>query len=230
VKEIVAFILAPASRSEVVVSSHEFLPALSRNAESSPPPDNKDRLEAQLDFAHQEAEQLVRQAQNKAAEIEKEAYEKGFQEGEKSGKDTGEKMSDAMLKQYSVRLEELALLRKQILANMDREVVRLTLEIAKKVIKREVTIDEELILTMVKVALNRLSEQTAATIRLNPRDYHTMMAQQSSRSVLGSGNEGIKMMEDPLISRGGCLIETESGIIDSRIEEQLKEIERGLFD
>jgi flagellar biosynthesis/type III secretory pathway protein FliH len=47
---------------------------------------------------------------------------------------------------------------------------------------------------------------------------------------LGVGNEAIKLIEDPVISRGGALIETESGIIDARIEEQFREIERGFFD
>jgi len=43
-------------------------------------------------------------------------------------------------------------------------------------------------------------------------------------------SESVKLVEDPLIARGGCIIETESGTIDARIEEQLREIERGFFD
>jgi flagellar assembly protein FliH len=229
-KEIATFTLSVASQSEVVVPSHEMQPTAPRGVETTPTPEFREQLEAQLNRARQEAELIVRQAQSHASEIEKEAYEKGFQGGERSGRDTGKEMSEAILKQYAVRLEELAQVRKQLLVGAERDVMRLALEIAKKVVKREVTIDEELILTMVKVAVNRLAEQTAVTIRLNPKDFQVMQAQQNSRSILGPGNEGIKLVEDSLISRGGCLIETESGTIDSRIEEQFKEIERGLFD
>jgi type III secretion protein L len=46
----------------------------------------------------------------------------------------------------------------------------------------------------------------------------------------GSLSESVKLVEDPLIARGGCIIETESGTIDARIEEQLREIEKGFFE
>ncbi len=229
-KEISVFQLGYANRSEVVVPTHESPPPAPHPSEPTPTAEISERLNAQLAHASFAAEKIVQAAQAQAAAIEKEAYERGFGEGEKAGRETGEKMAEAILKQYSGRLEELAQLRKSILSGSEHEVVRLALEIGKKVVKREITIDDELILAMVKVALNRLSEQTAVTIRLNPKDYRVVMERQSSNPVLGSGNEAIKLIEDPVISRGGALIETESGIIDARIEEQFREIERGFFD
>jgi flagellar assembly protein FliH len=226
-KKIGSFTLAYASKSDVVIASHDAPPLPHRPVD--PPPESVEVAQVKLTQAEQEAESIVRQAQDNAAQIEKEAYERGFGEGEKAGKEIGEKMAESLLKQYTARLVELNELRKQIFINSEREVVRLSLEIAKKVIKREISIDEEVILTLVKVTLNRLSDQAAVTIRLNPKDYHTMLDQQASKTPLGRGNEGIKLIEDPLISRGGCVIETESGIIDGRIEEQLREIERGFL-
>jgi flagellar assembly protein FliH len=180
--------------------------------------------------AEQQAELVVRQAKMEAAEIEKQAYERGFIEGQKAGKEVGEKTLEALLKQYAKRLEELNDLRKEIFATSEREVLRLALEIARKVIRREVSVDEELILTLVKVALNRLAEQTVMTVRVNPKDYQSIQRYQAAYSPTSSLNEGVKLMEDPSISRGGCLIETESGIIDARIEEQLREIEKGFLE
>jgi flagellar biosynthesis/type III secretory pathway protein FliH len=229
-KDISAFQLGYANRSEVVVPNHDAPATPPRLAEFAPSPDVPERLNDQIACAQSEGEKIIQAAQAQASAIEKEAYERGFGEGERAGRETGEKMSEAILKQYSGRLEELALLRKNILSGSEHEVVRLALEISKKVVKREITIDAELILAMVKVALNRLAEQTAATIRLNPKDYHVMMDRQSSHPVLGAANEAIKLIEDPLISRGGALIETESGTIDARIEEQFREIERGFFE
>jgi|WetSurMetagenome_2_1015567.scaffolds.fasta_scaffold181284_2 flagellar assembly protein FliH len=224
------FTLSYATHSEVVVPVYETSTPVSRQSESHPVASEiQQQIQNQLEQARREAELLIQRAQTQASTIEKEAYERGFQEGERAGKEIGEKMSEAILKQYSGRLEELSQLRKQILSNSEKEVVRLSLEIAKRVVKREINIDDELILTMVKVALNRLAEQTAVIIRLNPKDYQTIMTQQSSNSVLGGGMEGIRLIEDPLISRGGALIETESGTIDARIEEQFREIERGMF-
>ena len=85
-------------------------------------------------------------------------------------------------------------------------------------------------MTLVKVALKRVSDHTLITVRLNPKDCNVVKRYQSVRTESDSLSDGIKLAEDPLISRGSCVIETESGIIDARVEEQLREIERGFFE
>ena len=180
--------------------------------------------------ANEQAELILRQARLKAAEIEKEAYEKGFSEGERAGRETGEKMVEAVLKQYTQTLEELKGLRRSLLTGSEREVVRLSLEVAKKVVKREVCVDEELILALVKVALSRLADQSLMTVRVNPKDGQSIVHYRDVPGHRDSWHDGIKLVEDPLITRGGCLIETESGVIDARVEEQFREIEKGFFE
>ena len=179
-----------------------------------------------LGAVEQECDLLLLQARAKVSEIEKEAYEAGFAQGQQAG----ESMAESLLKQYSVSLEELNKLRKEVFSSSERQVIRLALEIAKKIIKREVVIDEELILTLVKVALDRVADQALITIRVNPKDYHAIERHHTSRPDAGALNETMKLIEDPLIGRGGCVIETDSGTIDARIEEQLREIEKGFFE
>jgi flagellar assembly protein FliH len=190
----------------------------------------KQSTAAELGHTNGEIELLLRQAHMKAAEIEKEAYEKGFAEGERAGRETGEKMVEAVLKQYTQTLEELKGLRRNLLTGSEREVVRLSLEVAKKVVKREVCIDEELILALVKVALSRLADQSVMTVRVNPKDCQSILHFRESPGHRESWHDGIKLVEDPLITRGGCLIETDSGVIDARVEEQFREIEKGFFE
>jgi len=185
---------------------------------------------AELRHANDEVELILRQGRLKAAEIEKEAYEKGFSEGERAGRETGEKMVEAVLKQYTRTLEELKGLRRNLLTSSEREVVRLSLEVAKKVVKREACVDEELILALVRVALSRLADQSVMTVRVNPKDCQSILHHRESPGHRDSWHDGIKLVEDPLITRGGCLIETESGLIDARVEEQFREIEKGFFE
>ena len=157
-------------------------------------------------------------------------YEKGFAEGERAGRETGEKMVGAVLKQYTHTLEELKGLRRNLLTGSEREVVRLSLEVAKKVVKREVCVDEELILALVRVALSRLADQSVMTVRVHPKDCQSILQFRESPGHRDSWHDGIKLVEDPLITRGGCLIETDSGVIDARVEEQFREIEKGFFE
>jgi len=176
---------------------------------------------------------MIQEAQLRVSEIEKEAYEKGFGEGQKAGMEVGESMGETLLKQYSSGLETLNRLRKELFSTSEKEVIRLSLEVARKIIKREVAIDDELILTLVKVALNRVADQTLITIRVNPRDYQSIERHRTAGIGVAdnaAAGESVKLVEDPLIARGGCVIETESGTIDARVEEQLREIERGFFE
>jgi flagellar biosynthesis/type III secretory pathway protein FliH len=180
----------------------------------------------------EQCERLLQETRLKVSQIEKEAYEKGFAEGRKAGSEVGEKMGEALLNQYSAGLDALNKVRKELFAAAEREVIRLSLEIARKIIKREVAIDDELILTLVKVALARVADHAVITVRVNPKDYHSI---ERHRAAGGNGSdaalsESVKLVEDPLIARGGCIIETESGTIDARVEEQLREIEKGFFE
>jgi flagellar assembly protein FliH len=182
------------------------------------------------DGLRQQCEMLLVEAQMKASEIEKEAYEKGFAEGQEAAAGIVEKSADGLLKQYSATLGELDKLRREILASCEREVIRLALEVAKKIIKREVAIDDELVLALVKVALSRVADQALITIRVNPKDRLVIERHNASRADRGLLSEAVKVIDDPLIGRGGCVIETESGTIDARIEEQMREIEKGFFE
>jgi flagellar assembly protein FliH len=226
------FGLATASASMAVLQTPQRVEAEPPAAApiSSEQPRSQQPTAAELGHAQDEIDLILRQARMKAAEIEKEAYEKGFSEGERAGRETGEKMVEAVLKQYTQTLEELKGLRRNLLTGSEREVVRLSLEVAKKVVKREVSVDEELILALVKVALSRLADQSVMTIRVNPKDGQSILHFRESPGHRDSWHDGIKLVEDPMITRGGCLIETDSGVIDARVEEQFREIEKGFFE
>jgi flagellar assembly protein FliH len=199
---------------------------------SEPPRRRAYDLNPRLDptVVNQQCQQVLEETQRKASEIEKEAYEKGFSEGQEAGAELGEKMAEASLKQYSASLEALNGLRKGLFETSEREVIRLALEIARKIIKREVAIDEELILALVRVALERVADQALITVRVNPKDYNAIERHRAASANGGALGESVKLVEDPLIARAGCIIETESGTIDARIEEQLREIEKGFFE
>ena len=178
----------------------------------------------------QRCEKMLQDARLKVSEIEKLGYEKGFAEGQRAGSEVGERMGEALVKQYSAGLDAINKLRRDVFAASEREVIRLALEVARKVIKREVAIDEELILTLVRVALARVADQSLATVRVNPKDFQVIQRHHAADGNAGALSESVKLVEDPLIARGGCIIETESGTIDARVEEQLREIEKGFFE
>jgi flagellar assembly protein FliH len=175
--------------------------------------------------AQAEAERLLMDAQSRVAQIEQEARERGLLEGRaNASKEVGEAIED-LRERFTITLEELHELRSTLAARAERDLVRLALEIARKVVQREVTIDPEIALTLARVALSRIHNRASSTIHLNPDDFAFVNSQREHLQSSGT----IEIVPDRSITRGGCLIETNMGDVDARIEQQFAEIERGFL-
>lgn len=163
------------------------------------------------------------------SQIEKTAYENGFRQGEKAGLEIAEKKVEATMRRYADAILEIGRLKPALYAQAEREVVKLALEVAKKVVHREVQIDPEIIQTLVRVALSHVAVKSAVTIRIHPADYSFMLEHRAAITRPGESEREMVLLADKSMQRGGCLIETECGDIDGRIEEEFREVERTFF-
>ncbi|MBI4477480.1 MAG: hypothetical protein HY654_09920 [Acidobacteria bacterium] len=167
------------------------------------------------------------QQQARFAQLEREAFAKGYAQGEKVGMEAGAKRADAMLRRLANTLEELHTLRASMIRSTDRQLVQLALAIAKRILRKEVKVDEELTLALARVALDRLGETSGpTTIRLHPDDHSVLTALGSLTQV----SRHLTIVADSAISRGGCLVESEFGYIDASIDTQFQELARVLVD
>ena len=173
-----------------------------------------------------EAGRIVADAKSRAAEIERQAREDG---GALLQAEVAAEISrsvDPWREQLKTTLEELAGLRETIAAQAERDLVRLAIEIARKIVHREVTIDPEIVLTLARIGLSRVHNRTAATIHLHPEDFAFV----NTRREKFEAGHVVELIEDRSIGRGGCLVHTEMGDIDARIEQQFAEIERAFLE
>jgi len=138
------------------------------------------------------------------------------------------KRVEPIMKRYAESILEIDGLRSSLYAQIEREVVKLALEVAKIVVRREIQADREMVQTLVRAALSRLSEASPVTIHLNPIDYDYLLERRAELCRIG-GRE-VSLEADPSIERGGCLIRTEDGDIDARIEEKFRQLQQALFE
>jgi len=162
------------------------------------------------------------------AHLEKTAYENGFLQGEKAGMEIAGQKTEAIMRRYADSILELGKLRSFLYAQVEREVVKLAVEVAKKIVHREIQVDKDIIQTLVRVALSHVAEKSAVTVHLSPADYSYLLEQRAELSQ--SEGRDISLLADKSIERGGCLIQTECGDIDARIEEKFKEVEHAFFE
>jgi flagellar assembly protein FliH len=158
--------------------------------------------------------------------LEREAFAKGYAQGERAGEHAAAERGERLVRNLAATLDEIASIRAGMLRKTERDVVRLSIAIAERVIHREVSIDRELLLAMARVAVDRLGERVQATVHLNPVD-HAATAAASNRSE--DVPSCVALVADPLVARGGCIVRTEFGSVDLTLDAQMAELTRSLL-
>ncbi|MDR0311847.1 MAG: hypothetical protein LBJ21_09695 [Acidobacteriota bacterium] len=162
------------------------------------------------------------------AEGHTEGHSEGLAEGLKTGEETTAARIEEMTKVYAGSLAEVAALKDTLRVQVEEEVVRLALAVARKIIHREIQIDHTIIHTLVRVALERVAGKSAVVVRLSPVDYEYMTREHGDMSKK-AGRE-IVFESDNTLTQGSCMIQTETGDIDARIEEEFHEVESLFFE
>ena len=158
--------------------------------------------------------------------IERDAFAKGYSQGERAGAEAGATRADAMLRRLTATLEELATLRNDVLHRAERQVVQLALALAHRMLQRELDADRGLLLAMARVALDRMGEAARATIRLHPDDYAIVMTAREQSNA----TDQVQVVADTSVGRGGCLVQSDFGLMDVGLDSQIREMARTLLD
>lgn len=177
-----------------------------------------------LETARAQADRILADAEAKAAEIVREALARGYADG----KAEGLRVADEQCRGYLERIAELSrraiVDREAMVRSAERELAALALEIAAKVIRREVSSDPTLVLSMVEYALEKVGSADSVRILVHPDDADLVREKWTElRGAVAFGSNW-EVIGDDQVGRGGCMIETKGGNVDSRIDTQLAEI------
>lgn len=162
--------------------------------------------------------------------LEREAYEKGFNAGEKAGYEFGRKKAEVLFSGIEGVLNELSTFKQTLFSKCEREMVELSLSIARKVIQRETVIKEDGVLECLRAALRAVVAGGQIAVRVNPKDLEVVNANRAELARFSGCAKGMSVESDETISRGGCAISTNFGEIDATIETALQEVEEKLND
>ncbi len=155
------------------------------------------------------------------------AREEGVREGEQRERN---RLEQEMAEQRARIAEGLAAFereRAEYYSKIEAEVVHLAAAIAAKILHREAQVDRMLLAALVKVALEKLQQNTRVLVRVPPQQaepWRQYFAQNTQMTVRP------EIVEDGALGPWNCILETELGSTELGLEPQLKEIEAGLFD
>jgi flagellar assembly protein FliH len=179
------------------------------------PSDELQRLRAQIAELSSSSEQNARKA-----------HDAGYRAGELAARKAFEGEMRSCAERLAQTIGELLSTREQIIRRTESDTVLLALEIARRVLHRELSVDSSAIEALVKAALEKLRNQEIYRVRIHP-DQEQLVRR--CLEQMGRGQE-IEIVSDPAQSRGGAFFEISRGALDASVETQLREIERGLAD
>jgi len=160
-----------------------------------------------------------------AAEIEKkQAYEAGLAEGFEKGKQTVTGELENVIQRLRQAYMDIEKYRKQLYLKAEADTVELALAVARKVIGREISVDKNIVLNVVRGALEKVIDHEKVKIRINPSDLETVKTALFQFLPLVENLENIHFEADAATTEGGCIVETNFGNIDAGIENQLDQI------
>ena len=111
----------------------------------------------------------------------------------------------------------------QLDAEVERDLVQLALAVGKQLARRELSVDPAQMIAIVREALAQLpAAARAVRVHLHPQDAATVCERLSA-----SAERVWTVIEDPTLSRGGCLVQSESSRIDARFESRVAAIAAG---
>jgi flagellar assembly protein FliH len=142
------------------------------------------------------------------------------------GIDEGRALAQQELAAERARLvatvHDIGALRRQILDAAENDVMRLAVAMARRVLHREVQLDPDILLAMARVALGRLGTRVVASAHLHPDDLAAV-------SRPGVAIEGVTLIADAEVPRGGCRLVSPAGEIDLGVDAQMAELSRVLL-
>ena len=174
-----------------------------------------DNGQARMEQLERQCEQRVREARNA-----------GQREGEAAGRTRAAAEVQPVLERLARSIEEVGQLRARLRREAEADLVKLSLAIARRVLRREMAVDPDAIRGLVLGALDKLQGQEICRVRVHPAHAAQVKAYLERPGMGGN----IEVIADATREAGTVVFETPRGNLDVSVEAQLQEIERGLTD
>ncbi len=170
-------------------------------------------LEAQeiLEKAEDNAKEKHKLVEEECERLRAQAKEEGFQEG---------------LTKFNEHLLDLEEHGRKIYRDTQNSILKLALQAAKKIVNKELELNPETIVDIVLQALAPIKQNHRITILANKADKEILEEHKPQIKEIFEQLQFLGIQERANIEPGGCIIETESGIINANVENQWKALEK----
>jgi len=151
-----------------------------------------------------------RAALAEAEKIKEAAFQEGFQEGLKS------------LNSHIISLDHEL---KEIREEVHKKILPLALKAARKIVGEELKLHSDRIVDIVINALKPVTQHRKIVLYVNREDLESLEKDRARIKKIFEHLDSFSLQERSDIEPGGCIIETEAGIINAQLENQWRALE-----
>ena len=167
-----------------------------------------------VDAARAEAEAIVGEAEARRASIIEAAHGEGFRHG---------------LAEWDQALQAVLEAQQSLNVKYEPEIIRMAVKIAGKIIGQELKTRPETIVSITRECLRGVRHEHALTLRVNPAHVDEVQRNVSSLVETLGPSRRIQVQPDSSVEPGGCVVESSVGVVDARLETQLRCLEEILL-
>lgn len=186
--------------------------------------------------AQAEAEKIKNEALQEAEELRQTAREDGYQTGQtqgyQDGLQTAQQEQAAVLDAVNEKASRTILAAqeemKTCMVLAERQIAEIIFSVAGKILPQHFLDVPQIILPMVKKALDKIKDQEGIVIRVSPDNYEFVIMAKNEFQAMLTGNEPLQVQADPSLGMGDCIIDSLSGSVDARLQTQLELIKKSV--
>ncbi|WP_248926375.1 FliH/SctL family protein [Paenibacillus hamazuiensis] len=155
-------------------------------------------------------------------------FEQGFQQGTLQAEQQVRDQFQEMIDQAKSVLEQSYLLKEQLIQESEPFLIELSCAIAEKIIARQLTLEQEWVIDLVRSILVRRKEQGIITLCVSPQHFSYIQDAREELVLHIDSQAELQIIPDASVADHGCVVRSSFGSIDARIDTQLHEIKNAL--
>lgn len=193
----------------------------------------KNESESIIKAAEIKAQKMIEAAEKQVNEriqaIEEEARQKGFEKGYEQGYQEAKKMYEDLISEAELIREQANIEYNKIMSEIEADAIELVMDIARKVIGEEITLNKEHLIYLASEALGKSSNRDNIVLKVSTQDYDYLVDNKEKLLSMVEGVGNLDIKRDPALKTGDCIVETPYGSIDAGVETKLMKIEEAFM-
>jgi len=175
-----------------------------------------------------QAKKIVAEARDEAEELKEQARREGYREGREKGQRELDALIRAQTEDAKDVFEKLEAYKQDLYQDLLDNVLGLSFDIAEKIINIHLEKDDTVYVDIARKAIQALNSSAKFALHVSRSEYDRFFKEGGQWLRDEIGCVPFEVVCDPYVEAGGCLVESDEGVVNGGIPEQLDKMRRVL--